>query len=133
MSPPKIVLRFTASISDKPIIYHLVKDYNLVVNIVRANINPHKEGMLILELSGEKYQEGLEYLRGQGVTVQPLTQEIVRNEDRCSSCGACTAICPSGALFIERPEMEVKFDSDKCIVCQLCIKICPLRAMEVKF
>ena len=133
MSPPKIVLRFTASISDKPIIYHLVKDYDLVVNIVKANINPHKEGMLILELSGEKYQEGLDYLRGQGVTVQPLTQEIVRNEDRCSSCGACTAICPSGALYIERPGMEVKFDSDKCVVCQLCLKICPLRAMEVRF
>ncbi|WP_066634547.1 NIL domain-containing protein [Desulfolucanica intricata] len=133
MSPKKIVLRFTKTLSEKPIIYYLVKDYDLVVNIVKANINPHKEGMLILELSGEKYEQGLDYLRSQGVTVQPLTQEIIRNEERCSSCGACTAICPSGALYMERPNMEVKFDGDKCIVCQLCLKTCPLRAMEVRF
>lgn len=132
MKPKKIVLRFPATIADQPLIYYLVKDYDLMINIIRANINPHKEGTLILELSGEKYAEGIEYIRSSGVQVQPLTEEIVRNEDLCVSCGACTAICPSGALHIERPGMRVVFDPDKCIVCQLCIKACPVRAMEAK-
>lgn len=133
MSPKKIVLRFSANISDKPIIYNLVKDYNLIFNIIKAHVNPQKEGTMVLELYGEKYEEGLEYLEGQGVKIQPLTEEVTRNENRCTSCGACTAICPTGALHLERPSMEVRFDSDSCVLCQLCLKVCPVRAMEVRF
>lgn len=132
MAPKKIVLRFGADISGNPVIYRLVKDYDLMVNIVKANVNPQKEGTLVLELTGEKYDQGLEFLRRQGVSVQALTQEVVRNADRCTMCGACTAICPTGALYIERPGMEVHFDGDNCVVCQLCVKACPVRAMEVR-
>ncbi len=132
MSPRKIVLRFGPEISDKPIIYRLVKDYDLVMNILKANVNPQKEGIMVLELSGDNYEQGLNYLREQGVTVQALTHEVVRNEQRCTMCGACTAICPTGALHLQRPDMEVVFDGDSCVVCQLCVKACPVRAMEVK-
>lgn len=133
MAPKKIVLRFSADISDKPMIYNLAKDYDLVFNIIKAHVNPQKEGTMVLELSGEKYEDGLAYLKSQGVKIQPLTEEVHRNENRCTSCGACTAICPTGALYLERPSMEVHFDSDSCILCQLCLKVCPVRAMEVKF
>ncbi|MDQ0285964.1 ferredoxin [Desulfofundulus luciae] len=132
MSPRKIVLRFGPEISDKPIIYRLVKDYDLVMNIVKANVNPQKEGIMVLELTGDNYEQGLKYLREQGVTVQALTHEVVRNEQRCTMCGACTAICPTGALYLDRPGMEVHFDGDNCVICQLCVKACPVRAMEVK-
>jgi len=133
LSPKKIILRFDANVSDKPIIYRLVKDYDLVINILKANVNPSKEGTMVLEISGEKYNEGLEYLKKQGVRAQPLAEEVFRNENKCTVCGACTDICPSGALYLERPSMEVKFDSDNCIVCQACVKVCPVRAMEVRF
>jgi len=132
LSPKKIVLRFSPEISDKPIISRLVKDYDLLINIVKANVNPQREGTLVLEITGEQVEGGMEYLRKLGVQVQPLTQEIVRDEEKCTMCGGCTAICPTGALYIERPSMEVKFDGDNCVVCQLCLKICPVRAMEVK-
>ncbi|MCL6477126.1 MAG: 4Fe-4S binding protein [Peptococcaceae bacterium] len=132
MSPKKIVLRFGPDISDKPIIYRLVKDYDLVVNIVKANVNPQKEGTMVLEITGDQVDGGMSYLREQGVNVQALTQDIVRDEEKCTMCGTCTAICPTGALYMERPAMEVKFDSDNCVVCQLCLKICPSRAMEVR-
>ncbi|MGQ9558063.1 MAG: NIL domain-containing protein [Desulfurispora sp.] len=132
MSPRKIVLRFGPDISNKPVIYRLVKDYDLMVNIVKANVNPQKEGTMVLELTGEQYDRGLDYLRSCGVVVQDLTQEIVRNEEKCTSCGACTAICPTGALHIQRPEMIVCFNSDDCVVCQLCVRACPVKAMEVR-
>lgn len=132
MAPHKIVLRFSSNTSDRPIIYHLVKDYDLVVNIVKAKINPHLEGTMVLDLDGERYEEGIEYLRNQGITVHPLTQEVVRNNDRCTSCGACTVHCPARALYMERPSMEVSFNGDKCVVCLQCLKVCPLRAMEVR-
>lgn len=132
MESHKIVLRFTSETSDQPIIYHLVKDYDLVVNILKAQINPHLEGTLVLELAGQRYQEGIEYLKKQRITVHPLTQEVVRVDERCTSCGACTIHCPAGALYMERPSMEVNFNGDKCVVCLQCLKICPVRAMEVR-
>lgn len=133
MAPKRTFLRFSADISDKPIIYRLVKDYDLIINILKANVNPQKEGTMVLEITGDRYNEGLDYLRQQGVVVQPLIEGIKRNEERCTMCGACTAICPTGALYIERPGMEVHFQEDNCIVCQLCTKACPMRAMEVHF
>ncbi|MEW6771797.1 MAG: NIL domain-containing protein [Bacillota bacterium] len=133
MAPSKVVLRFPAAIADKPIIFHLVKDYDLMINILKANINPHKEGTMVLDVVGEKTEAGLEFLRRQGVGVQPLTEDIVRNEERCTHCGACTAICPTGALYLDRPAMFVRFDSEACVVCQLCVRACPMQAMEVRF
>lgn len=132
MAPEKIVLRFAADTADQPIIYRLVKDYDLVVNITKAAINPHKEGTMVLELTGERYGEGIEYLKKQGISVQPLAQEVVRNEEKCTQCGACTVHCPTNALYIERPSMEVKFKGDNCIVCLMCLKVCPVKAMEVR-
>ncbi|MCF8009967.1 MAG: 4Fe-4S binding protein [Clostridiales bacterium] len=133
MTSKRIVLRFDESMADKPVISYLVSDYNLIINILKANVSPQKEGTLVLDILGEKYKEGLEYLKQQGVRVHALTEEIIRNEDKCINCGACTAICPSGALYIERPSMEVKFNSDECVVCHQCVKVCPYKAMEVHF
>lgn len=135
MSPERIVLRFRAATSDKPIIYHLIKNYDLVVNILKANINPHKEGMMVLELQGEpeQYTKGLEYLRSLDITILPLSQQVQRNEVLCTHCGACINTCPSGALYLERPAMTVHFNDEKCVVCLMCVKACPYKAMEVRF
>jgi len=132
VSPKKIVLRFGTDISVKPVVYRLVKDYDLVVNIVKADVNPQKEGTMILEVTGDQSENGLKYLRDLGVTVQALNQEIVRNEEKCVMCGACTGVCPTGALYMKRPSMEVGFDGDQCVFCQLCVKVCPMWAMEVR-
>ncbi|MBC7342378.1 MAG: 4Fe-4S binding protein [Clostridia bacterium] len=133
MPSRRIVLRFNASIVDKPVIYRLVKDYDLVFNILKANVTPQMEGTLVMELSGERFQEGLDYLANSGVTIEPLGEQIVRNAEKCVSCGACTAICPTGALSLERPSMQVEFKDELCVVCQLCTRACPLKAMEVRF
>ncbi|OPX88624.1 MAG: pyuvate ferredoxin oxidoreductase subunit delta [Pelotomaculum sp. PtaB.Bin013] len=133
MAAKKIILHFGKDISDKPIIYHLAKDYELVFNIIKANVNPNKEGTVVLELTGEQYAKGLEFLESEGVRVQPLAEQLSRNELKCTSCGACTDICPTGALYLDRSSMEVMFDSDSCVLCQICVKVCPVKAMEVKF
>ncbi len=133
MITQKVVLRFNAGIAEQPVVYHLIKDYNLQFNILKANVNPQKEGFLVLEISGDRCQEGLDFLRQLGVLVKPLESEVVRNDEKCIMCGACTGICPTGALYLQRPKMEVCFDPDKCIVCKLCVRICPLKAMELSF
>ena len=130
-----LVLRFSRDIVDKPIISSLVRDYNLNFNILKAQIFPRKEGMLVMELSGNRrdFEKGMQYLEKSGVDVEPVAQGIRRDDERCYQCGSCTAVCPTGALHVKRPEMEVLFESERCSACELCVKTCPVRAMIVTF
>lgn len=131
----KLVLRFPATVVEYPFIYTLAKEYDIVANILKADINPRKEGRMVVELSAseEKYERGVEFLQSRGVRVLPLEQQITWVDDRCTQCGACTVICPSGALWMKRPEMMVSFDGQKCVVCELCLKACPARAVEARY
>jgi len=132
----RIVLTFPKDLVDKPIVYKLIREHNLVFNILKASITPQEEGLMVLELKGEArdVDGGTEYLKKQGVKIQPLSKDIVVDWSRCTQCGACVAQCPTGALFIkDRKTMTVDFDSDKCIACELCIKPCPVRCIEVKY
>ncbi len=128
-------LRFPKRIVNEPIAVNLVKKFDLSFNILKATIYPRKEGFMVLELSGHRkdYQRGVRYLKGLGIKVESIGQDIKRVEDKCFQCGACTAVCPTSALHIKRPEMEVLFDREKCSACELCVSACPARAMEVKF
>ena len=67
-----------------------------------------------------------------GVKVQNASQEVKRDQNKCTHCGACTAVCPTGALAVSRPEMSIDFDQQKCSVCELCVPACPTRAMEIR-
>jgi ferredoxin len=114
---------------------NLVKEFDLSFNILKATIYPRKEGLMVLELSGERknFQKGVRYLKGIGVKVESIGQDIRRDEERCFQCGACTAVCPTRALYVQRPEMEVIFDRDRCSACELCVAACPAGAMSVNF
>jgi ferredoxin len=130
-----LVLRFSKEIVDKPIIVHLVRDFDLTFNILKAQIFPRKEGILVLELQGKRkdYEKGIQYLKDVGVVIESVAQGIRRDDLKCYQCGACTSVCPTGALHIRRPEMEVLFESERCSACELCVTACPARAMIVTF
>jgi ferredoxin len=129
-----LILRFPKTVVQKPIVYHLTKDYDLVFNILNAAILPRKEGVMALELSGTKknFKDGVNFLKAEGVHVKNASQEIKRDNKKCTDCGACTAVCPTGALEVQRPEMKIIFDQEKCSVCELCVPACPPRAMEIR-
>ncbi len=131
----RVVLTFPPSLVDKPITYHLVKDYGLVFNILRARITPQEEGRLVLEIEGERenLNRGIRFLKDLGIRIEPLAQDIRWLRGRCTHCGACLALCPTQAFTVDQKTREVFFDKGKCIVCELCIKACPYRAMEIKF
>ena len=128
-------LRFPEKIVNEPIAVNLVKKFDLSFNILKATIYPRKEGLMVMELSGHRknFQKGVRYLKSLGVKVENIGQDIRRDEEKCFQCGACTAVCPTGALYIQRPEMEVIFSKDKCSACELCVVACLGQAMEVKF
>jgi len=101
-------------------------------NILSARISNRKEGFMVLELSSTErsgFNKGIKFLKDHGVEVSSPEQQIFKDEEICTHCGACTAVCPTEALYIKRPEMEVVFNQEKCSVCELCILTCPTRAM----
>lgn len=127
------ILRFPKNASNEPIIYQLVKQYDIEFNILKADILPQREGLMILELKGSKANvvKALEYLAERGVQVERLAASVRRDDEKCFQCGVCTGVCPVGALSLHRPDMAVLFDADKCTGCSLCVPICPVRAMEL--
>ncbi|MGE5582667.1 MAG: NIL domain-containing protein [Bacillota bacterium] len=136
MAKKKLVLTFPPDLTERPLTYHLVKDFNLEINILKAKITPGEEGKLVIELSNcsnENIEAGVEYLRAQGVRIEPVSKEIVLNEEECINCGGCTAVCQSKALSIGAPDWKLRFDKEQCIVCELCVKACPMQVIQVSF
>ncbi|HZK87018.1 MAG TPA: NIL domain-containing protein [Syntrophomonas sp.] len=131
----KLVCYFSAAQSEQPIIYRLIKNFDLIINILKADINPQKEGYLVVELEGSQasYDEGTRFMESLGVILEPLSESIVWNEQVCIQCGACASFCPTDALDIDRESMEVSFQNDKCVVCGMCLECCPTRAIELHF
>lgn len=131
----RIILRFKRNTIDKPIVYKLVKDYDLIFNILRANILPRAESMMVMEIEGteENFNKGIEYLRRLSIDTTPIEQDINRDEERCVHCGVCTSVCAPDALYIDRKTMRINFDYEKCVACELCVRVCPVKAMNVFF
>jgi ferredoxin len=127
-----VLLVFRPEVMYQPVIYRLAREFDLVFNILEAKILPRLEGRLILELRGEPEQvaRGIGYLEAAGVEVTPIAENISRDEERCVHCGACTAVCRTGALAVERETMQVAFSAERCAACGQCETACPTRALS---
>jgi len=53
-------------------------------------------------------------------------------EKRCTRCGICIEVCPTGAAQITGDEFP-RYDLDKCIGCAQCIAQCPVMALKILF
>ncbi len=129
MISKRIVLHFPRRLVNQPIVCRLAKDHDLEFNILKAYVTPKEEGLLVLELSGEdeNCKHGIRYLKEVGIKVQPLSQDVIRDERRCSHCGACVPLCPAGALVVEpqqvhrlwamRQVLSVQSDGGAILIC----------------
>jgi ferredoxin len=135
MIKKKYILNFPPKSGDKAFTYYLVKDYDLRINILKAEVFPGKRGSLLLEMEGtkENVDKGVEYLRDNKIVCESLDKRIRWKEDQCINCGNCTAVCFSGALNMNKESWTLEFDKEKCIVCELCIPACPLDLFEIDF
>lgn len=74
-------------------------------------------------------------------------QHAVIDKSKCKQCGACSRVCPYGAIMdFKRPcqqackvgaisineDFEAKIDNDKCISCGACVYQCPFGAISEK-
>lgn len=73
MKTQRLELTFPEKMIKKPIIYQLVKEYNVIPNIRRANVD-EKCGWMVLELSGEdeELENALKHLQDLGVEIEFL-------------------------------------------------------------
>jgi heterodisulfide reductase subunit A-like polyferredoxin len=131
----KYVFKFPARLVEHPTASELVRDFNVIVNILRARVEPDEEGMLVVELTGARkdIDAGLRYVEGLGVEVESLAKDVTWREDLCTQCTACRSVCPTGALATDERDMSVSFDQSKCIACGLCVPACPYGAVEITF
>ena len=51
------------------------------------------------------------------------------NHDVCIGCGACTGVCPTGAMHLNG-EGKAECDAETCIDCCACVGTCPMGAVS---
>ena len=132
----KLMLYFPECETEKPIVYHLVKDYDLVINIFRARVTPEEEGYLVLDVTGteENILQGTEFIRSLDIRIDAVNKGLTWDKYKCAQCGSCVPHCPTDALSIpDRTTMEIVFNTEECIECLSCIKVCPFGAVSSLF
>lgn len=129
----KALLRFPPSHVARPVTYHLVKDYDLRINILHAQISSSSVGRLVMDIEGSETNltQALSFLKGEGVEFELLNGSVSWNDATCVHCGACTAVCPAGCLTMDRKTWTLVFDKAQCLVCQACVIACPVGAMNI--
>lgn len=131
----RMVLRFPADTVNEPITYTLIKEYDVQINILNADITHGKEGNLLIEMTGveSKVAKAMVYLESKHVVISPVIKTILFNESACMHCGACSSVCFPGALNMDPSTRRLQFSAEKCVACELCIKACPLQLFELNF
>jgi len=132
----KLMLFFPKCECENPIIYHLVKDHNLIVNVFRAKVTPEEEGYLVLDVTGTQgdNDKAVEFVRTFNVDDSDTGKSVLRDEESCTHCGHCINHCPTGALHIsDKATREVLYNEADCIECLACIRVCPFGACTSAF
>ena len=54
------------------------------------------------------------------------------NFEKCSVCGDCVEVCPTGALEFMQDQI-IFINPNTCSYCTLCEQICPQKAIRCEF
>ena len=78
MEKRRVKFTFVESLIKEPIIWKLGRQFEIVTNIRRADVTDER-GWVILELDGDKdeIERSLEWVRENGVRVDPVYEDIV--------------------------------------------------------
>jgi len=66
--------------------------------------------------------------------LQPEILPIELNQDKCSGCGICIAVCNYGAIELVKPDkgLVAVIDDLKCKRCGVCSAACPAGAIAIE-
>ena len=135
MKSVKVMLQFPMQETSKPITWLFATEFGLKFSILQADIRAGRGGRIIMNLSGEEENiaGAMQFAREENVQVTQLSRLVRWEDEVCVHCGACTAVCPSGALSIDKVTAELKYQNEKCVACEMCTHACPTGAMHVEF
>ena len=72
----KVHLTYPPHLVDQPLIYELIKKFDVVVNILEANVTPQAAWLLVAVRGEEQVvKEGLEWMSAQGLEVKEWAKE----------------------------------------------------------
>jgi ferredoxin len=132
----KYVLGYSADTVSEPILWKLVKEYDIRVNILRAEISPGQEGNLLVEfdvVDERNLKSAIAWIESIGVSCVSVAKRLSWDEASCVDCGSCAGVCFSGAIAMDRDSWKLEVDRDKCVACGLCVKACPFGCFELEF
>ena len=64
------------------------------------------------------------------MTTRSTLNTLEYDEDLCSGCGTCSAVCPHGVFALEGDRAKI-VDHDACMECGACQVNCPTGAIKV--
>jgi ABC-type methionine transport system ATPase subunit len=78
MGKQRVKFTFRGSLVKEPIIYNLGRDFKIVTNIRRADIQEDM-GWVVLELDGDETEikRGLDWVSSTGVRVDPASGDVI--------------------------------------------------------
>ncbi|HET9199590.1 MAG TPA: NIL domain-containing protein [Dehalococcoidia bacterium] len=78
MAKKRVRLTFEEELVQRPVVYELGKNFEVVTNIRMADVEEHF-GWVVLELDGEsdEIERGLEWVSSVGVRVDPVAGDVV--------------------------------------------------------
>ena len=80
MAKVRLFVSFPEQLVDRPLIYEVVKKFDVVPNIRRANVEDHS-GWVILEMNGDTAQldASVAYLEKVGCTVNRMEGDVLES------------------------------------------------------
>ena len=78
MARLRVRLTFPPALIQEPIVYRLVKDFYIVINIRRAEVKAD-HGWIALELEADEraLERGVKWLKDKGVQVDPIERDVI--------------------------------------------------------
>src|SRR5262249_57540939 len=78
MARLRVRLTFPPALIQEPIVYRLVKDFDIVINIRRADVKAD-HGWIALELAGDEgaLERGVKWLKERRVPVDPIQRDVI--------------------------------------------------------
>jgi hypothetical protein len=80
VSSIRLFVSFPEELVDRPMIYEIIKKFDVVPSIRRANVEEHS-GWVILEVNGEQEQldGAIAYFEGLGCTVNRMEGDVLES------------------------------------------------------
>ena len=74
----RVRLTFPSELIQEPIVYRLVKDFDIVINIRRADVK-EDYGWVALEMEAgeDTLARGVRWLKDKGVQVDPIERDVI--------------------------------------------------------